>query len=226
VATAFMLSNFLYPVRKRTRALTGLGDIRDWLNFHVFVGFMSPLVIAFHAAFQSNNVLATATAFALGIVVGTGLIGRFIYGLVPSVDGHAEELELISGRFERLRSTVEPMLTGARERIRLDKLVASATAQVPRSSLIVALLREPLSGLRFRFRLLRVRFLFTGTSQYTRFRISVLRLRRLRFQIAFYGGLRNLLRNWRVMHASLAVFLVFVMTVHIGVSLYLGYGLK
>jgi dihydropyrimidine dehydrogenase (NAD+) subunit PreT len=226
VATVFMLSNFLYPVRKRTRSLTGLGDIRDWLNFHVFVGFMSPLVIAFHAAFQSNNVLATATAIALGIVVGTGLIGRFIYGLVPSVDGHAEELELISGRFERLRATVEPMLAGARERNRLDKLVASATAQVPKRSLIVALLREPLSGLRFRFRLLRVRFLFTGTSQYTRFRISVLRLRRLRFQIAFYGGLRNLLRNWRVMHASLAVFLVFVMTVHIGVSLYLGYGLK
>jgi thioredoxin reductase/Pyruvate/2-oxoacid:ferredoxin oxidoreductase delta subunit len=226
VATVFMLSNFLYPVRKRTRSLTGLGDIRDWLNFHVFVGFMSPLVIAFHAAFRSNNVLATATAIALGIVVGTGLIGRFIYGLVPSVDGHAEELELISGRFERLRSTVEPMLAGARERNRLDKLVASATAQVPKRSLIVALLREPLSGLRFRIRLLRVRFLFTGTSQYTRFRISVLRLRRLRFQIAFYGGLRNLLRNWRVMHASLAVFLVFVMTVHIGVSLYLGYGLK
>jgi thioredoxin reductase/Pyruvate/2-oxoacid:ferredoxin oxidoreductase delta subunit len=226
VATAFMLSNFLYPVRKRTRALTGLWDIRDWLNFHVFVGFMSPLVIAFHAAFQSKNVLATATAGALGIVVGTGLIGRFIYGMVPSVDGHAEELELIAGRFERLRSQVEPLLAGARERGRLDKLVESAAAEVPRSSLIVALLREPVAGVRFRVRLLRVRFLFTSPAQYARFRISVLRLRRLRFQIAFYGGLRNLLRNWRVMHASLAVFLVFVMAVHIGVSLYLGYGLK
>jgi hypothetical protein len=146
--------------------------------------------------------------------------------MVPSIDGHSEELELISGRFERLRSQVEPMLAGARERDRLDRLVASATAQVPRRSLIVALLREPLSGLRFRVRLARVRFLFTGPGQYARFKISVLRLRRLRFQIAFYGGLRNLLRNWRVMHASLAVFLVFVMTVHIGVSLYLGYGLQ
>ncbi len=226
VATAFMLGNFFYPVRKRTRALMGLGDIRDWLNFHVFVGFMSPLVIAFHAAFQSNNVLATATAGALGIVVATGLIGRFIYGLVPSVDGQAEELELIAARFERLRAVVEPMLAGARERTRADKLVASATAEVPRSSLVVALLREPLGGILLRVRLWRVRFLFSGPTQYARFRLSVLRLRRLRFQIAFYGGLRNLLRNWRVMHASLAVFLVFVMTVHIGVSLYLGYGLR
>lgn len=226
VATLFMLSNFLYPVRKRTRALTGLWDIRDWLNFHVFVGFMSPLVIAFHAAFQSNNLLATATATALGIVVTTGLIGRFIYGMVPSIDGHAEELELIAGRFEKLRAQVEPMLAGARERSRLDKLVESASADVPPGSLLVALLREPMAGVRFRIRLFRVRFLFTSPAQYARFRLSVLRLRRLRFQIAFYGGLRNLLRNWRVMHASLAVFLVFVMTVHIGVSLYLGYGLK
>ncbi|MGA8890768.1 MAG: NAD(P)-binding domain-containing protein [Anaeromyxobacteraceae bacterium] len=225
VATAFMLSNFLYPVRKRTRALTGLWDIRDWLNFHVFVGFMSPLVIAFHAAFRSNNVLATSTATALGVVVCTGLIGRFIYGLVPSVGGHAEELELIAGRFERLRSDVEPMLAGARERNRLDKLVASASAEAPRESLLVALLRVPLGGLRLRLRLARVRFLFTSPSQYARFRLSVLRLRRLRFQIAFYGGLRNLLRGWRVFHASLAVFLVFVIAVHIGVSLYLGYGL-
>jgi dihydropyrimidine dehydrogenase (NAD+) subunit PreT len=225
VATVFMLSNFLYPVRKRTRALTGLWDIRDWLNFHVFVGFMSPLVIAFHAAFQSKNLLATATTSALGIVVATGLIGRFIYGLVPSVGGHAEELELIAGRFERLRAQLEPMLTGARERDRLERLIRSASAALPSSSLFVALLREPVAGARLRMRLWRVRGLFTGSGRYSRFKISVLHLRRLRFQLAFYGGLRNLLRGWRVMHASLAVFLVFVIAVHIGVSLYLGYGL-
>ena len=78
-----MLSNFLYAVRKRTRVLTGLGDIRGWLDFHVFVGAMSPLVIAFHAAFQANNVLATCTAAALLVVMATGVVGRYIYGMVP-----------------------------------------------------------------------------------------------------------------------------------------------
>jgi hypothetical protein len=212
-------------VRKRTRALTGLWDIRDWLNFHVFVGFMSPLVIAFHAAFRSNNVLATSTAAALGVVVTTGLIGRFIYGMVPSVDGHADELELIAGRFERLRAQMDPILAEARDRGRLDRLLAAASAEVPPGSLLVALLREPLSGLRLRMRLWMVRGLFTGPTQHQRFKVSVLRLRRLRFQIAFYGGLRKLLRNWRVFHASLAAFLVVTIAVHIGVSLYLGYGL-
>ena len=186
---------------------------------------MSPLVIVFHAAFRSNNVLATATASALGVVVTTGLVGRFIYGMVPSVGGHAEELELIAGRFERLRAQLAPVLEGARDRERLDRLVERAAAELPRGSLVVALVREPVSAAILRVRLRLVKGLFAGGAQYERFKLSLLRMRRLRFQIAFYGGLRKLLRGWRVLHASLAVFLVVVIAVHIGVSLYLGYGL-
>ncbi len=51
------------------------------------------------------------------------------------------------------------------------------------------------------------------------------RLARLRWQIRFYASLKRLLRGWRVFHATLATFLVLVIAAHIGVSLYLGYGL-
>jgi hypothetical protein len=79
VATLFMMSNFLYAVRKRWSLLKGTGSIRKWLTFHHFVGFMSPLVIAFHATFRSNNTLATATTVSLAIVVATGVI-RHTFG--------------------------------------------------------------------------------------------------------------------------------------------------
>jgi hypothetical protein len=224
-ATAFMLSNFLYPLRKRWRAMKGLWGIRDWMNFHVFVGFMSPLVISFHAAFRSNNTLATATASALGVVVLTGIVGRFVYGVVPSAGERAEELEMIAAKFERLRAQVEPMLAGHRHRERLLALIALATAEPPRRSLVGALAALPFTRAATRLRLLAVRRLFRDAEQYASFRDRVIRLRRLRFQISFYGGLRRFLRGWRVLHASLAVFLVFAIAVHIGVSLYLGYGL-
>jgi dihydropyrimidine dehydrogenase (NAD+) subunit PreT len=48
---------------------------------------------------------------------------------------------------------------------------------------------------------------------------------RLRWQIRFYASLKRLLRGWRVMHASLAGFLVIAIAAHIALSLYLGYGL-
>ena len=49
-------------------------------------------------------------------------------------------------------------------------------------------------------------------------------VRKLEFQIRFYRRLRRLLAGWRVLHVVLAIFLVGTIIVHVGVSLYLGYG--
>ncbi len=223
VATAFMLSNFLYAARKRWKSLSALGSIRGWLDFHVFVGFMSPLVIAFHAAFQSNNLLASGTAGALLIVVGTGVVGRFIYGVVPSDGGKALELSELLGNFERLRAELGPMLEEAGAPAR--KILARATAEVRGGSLVLLFLLMPLEVLGLRLRLLLVRRRFHGAGHYAAFRLTVTRLARLRWQIRFYASLKRLLRGWRVFHATLATFLVLVIAAHIGVSLYLGYGL-
>ncbi|HET9552455.1 MAG TPA: NAD(P)-binding domain-containing protein [Anaeromyxobacteraceae bacterium] len=223
-ATVFMLSNFLYAVRKRSRLLTGFGEIRGWLDFHVFVGVMSPLVIAFHAAFQSNNVLASATSLALAVVIATGVVGRFIYGVVPAHGGKAEELEDLAGTFERLEAFAAPELAHAGPAA--QALLDRATAPVRATSLLALFVRLPFEslGLRLRLRLLRRRL---GDHElHAELREALLKLARLRWQLRFYGSLKRLLRGWRVFHATLAVFLVLAIAAHIGVSLYLGYGLK
>jgi hypothetical protein len=223
VATLFMLSNFLYAVRKRWKPLAALGSTQGWLGFHVFVGFMSPLVIAFHAAFQSNNLVATATASALAVVVSTGVVGRFIYGVVPSDGGKAVELADLLARFERLRGDLGPLLdeAGAPARTILERV----TAPVRAGALTGILVRWPWEALALRVRLAVVRRRFRDRTHHARFREVVLRLSRLRWQIRFFASLKRLLRGWRAFHASLAVFLVLVIAAHIGLSLYLGYGL-
>ncbi|HUJ28952.1 MAG TPA: NAD(P)-binding domain-containing protein [Myxococcales bacterium] len=210
-ATAVMLCNFLYPLRKRSRFMQTFGPIREWLDFHTFVGFMSPLVIVFHAAFQSNNQLATATAASLLIVVMTGIIGRFIYGLVPSQGGKALEMADLLAKFERTRA-------------RLAAHSQLAPPNVSGHSLVWLFLRMPFDALFTRARLLRERFHFDSRDEYAEFRDDYLQARRLQTQVAFFQGLKRLMRTWRVFHASLAVFLVVAIAAHIGVSMYLGYG--
>ena len=223
VATAFMLLNFLYPVRKRSRMLSGKGSIRSWLDFHMFVGFMSPLVIAFHAAFQSNNMLATATAGALLIVVLTGIIGRFIYGLVPSFGGKAMEIPEVLGRWERLRARLQPMIEESDKPALLHRLFDSVTEPARRRSLLLVLLLGPFAATRTRLRLLRARMHFDDLGEYREFREGYLLLSKLRLQVAFYQSLKRLLQVWRLFHASLAGFLVIAIAAHIAVSVYLGY---
>jgi thioredoxin reductase/Pyruvate/2-oxoacid:ferredoxin oxidoreductase delta subunit len=223
-ATAFMLSNFLYALRKRSRYLTSFGNIRGWLDFHVFVGFMSPLVISFHAAFQSNNQLATATSLALGVVVLTGIVGRYIYGIMPAVGGRAVELEDLAANFERLRAWATPLLDEAGTSA--HRLLESATRPVRSESLLGALLRIGPEALLLRLRIRLLQRHIGDHHRWLELHDGLLRLARLRWQIRFYASLRRLLRGWRVFHASLAVFLVLTIAAHIGVSLYLGYGLQ
>lgn len=224
VATLFMLSNFLYAVRKRWSLLKGISSIRRWLTFHQFVGFMSPLVIAFHAAFQSNNQLATATAASLGVVVLTGIVGRFVYGLVPTQDGRAVEFSDIKDRFERLKTRIEPTLNQVSDPDAVRRVLSLATAPAPRVWLPLMFLRMPFEALGTRLRIAQVRKVFPSREDYLEFREDFFRLLSLRTQVGFYQSLKRLLSGWRVFHAVLAGFLVVMIAVHIGLSLYLGYG--
>ena len=224
IATLVMLSNFFYPARKRIRVLSGVGRISDWLDFHTFVGFMSPLVIAFHAAFQSNNLLATGTAGALGVVVFTGIVGRYIYGLVPSAAGKVVEVADLLGKWERLRDRMRPLIDASDDPELLHSLFEKAATPIRKGgSLLWLLAKTPFIRLRDRFRMLRARMHFEDHADFLEFERGYRGLETMRVQVAFYDGLKRLMRGWRLFHTALAVFLVFTITAHILVSLYFGY---
>jgi thioredoxin reductase/NAD-dependent dihydropyrimidine dehydrogenase PreA subunit len=223
IATGVMLSNFLYAARKRLGFLSRAGTTRGWLGFHVFVGLMSPLVIAFHAAFLSNNLLATVTSAALVVVVITGLIGRFVFALVPSEHGRDLEEAELRGKLVRVRDRARRMAGCSADHARLEALAKDAGVERSRYFL-AALLRVPVEALVLRLRLFAARRGFPNRAAYLEFREDVLRLGRLRTQVSFVRSLRRLLRGWRMFHAGMAVFLVLAIAGHIGVSIYLGYG--
>ncbi len=223
VATLFMLSNFLYSVRKRVEAFKGAGPIRNWLTFHQFVGLMSPLAIAFHAAFMSNNLLATTTAAAVSIVVATGVVGRFIYGLVPSENGRAQELGEVVARWEKLKSRLAHLMSDVTDPVGLTLLLDAAGTTVHDMALPTLLVKMPLDAAKARREAKKVRGAFPDAAEYQDFEASYTRLRTLRYQVTFYKKLKRFMAAWRVFHVVLAVMLVFLIAAHIAVSLYFGY---
>lgn len=224
-ATAVMLMNFLYALRKRTRVFGRLGSVRTWLAFHVFVGIMSPIVIAFHAAFQSNNLLATATAGALAVVVGTGLFGRYLFGMVPTVNGRIMSLDDVKLHWEALISQLDASTCAANERAALKQLSLDVKElPSPSASLVGMILTTPIHMVRARVRARSAHHLFDRREDYALFRSAYLAIGRARLQLAFYPRLKRVLTVWRAFHVVLSVFLVFVMAAHIALSLYLGYG--
>jgi hypothetical protein len=224
VSTLFMLSNFLYAVRKRWDRMKGFSSIRNWLTFHQFVGFMSPLVIAFHAAFQSNNLLATSTTVSLAIVVLTGVVGRFIFGVVPSGVGQASELGELLKRYEKLKTRAETdMEHTATDASRVARVLEHATTPPRELSVLAFLFHMPLLRLRDELDLRHLKKAFKSQENFQEFRENFAKLRTLQAQVTFYRGLKRLMSVWRVFHVVLAICLVVMISAHIGVSLWIGY---
>jgi hypothetical protein len=79
-----MLVMQLYSVRRRVRALRHLGGLRGWLDAHVFLGLQGFVLTAYHSVGVSPSANLAAINFALvAAVVLTGLVGRYLYGLLP-----------------------------------------------------------------------------------------------------------------------------------------------
>lgn len=224
-ATLVMLANFLYPIRKRTARMAHMGPVPLWLTFHVFVGILSPVVILFHAAFRFNNLIATLTYGSLVIVVTTGLIGRYIYAMIPGgMERDRVALKDLQRSWTDLRTELSHEIGERSRPAWLTTLVDSPA--LPRETsartALRAVLAWPIVAMRARSGARRFASdLSPGSAAVLR--TDVEQMVRLRLQIEFFGGIKRLLTTWRTGHALLAIFLVVVIVVHVAVSLTLGY---
>lgn len=204
LATVCMLATLLYVVRKRTGLLKGGAPIRSWIDVHAFFGLLAPALTAFHAAFQSNNALATLTWVGLSILSVTGIIGRSVYGWLPVEDGHLKSLDALRAEM------AEAKLAAARAAARAEIRDGEPAAEMPTPSAV----RMWLTSLVTR----------AETDEKDAPKALRRRAQNLQAQVAVYRTLRRLFGLWRGLHIGLAVFMFILIAGHIGLSLYLGYG--
>lgn len=81
---AFLIFVFLwlYPLRKKWRALAFTGAIGRWLDVHVMTALGLPLLLTIHAAWRADGVIGLGFA-AMMVVCASGVIGRYLYVRIP-----------------------------------------------------------------------------------------------------------------------------------------------
>ncbi len=86
----------LYSLRKRSRRAFW-GPLSEWLSLHIFTGLVGPFLVLLHTAWKFGGLAGIVTWMML-VVVASGVLGRYLYALVPhSRDGlvlQASDLEL------------------------------------------------------------------------------------------------------------------------------------
>jgi hypothetical protein len=84
---------FTYMARKRKRSLIRLGVLKHWLEFHIFMCTLGPIMILFHTAFKFGGLVAISF-WSMVAVFLSGIIGRFIYIQIPrTIEGRELSLD-------------------------------------------------------------------------------------------------------------------------------------
>ena len=72
----FMLT---YSLRKRFRFLSRLGQLRYWFQMHMVFGIVGPILALFHSTFRIGAMNSRIALYAMLLVAGSGIVGRFVY---------------------------------------------------------------------------------------------------------------------------------------------------
>lgn len=82
VGSVLMLVLLLYPLRKRSRWMRGLGRVPSWFRSHMLFGIVGPVLILFHANFRVGSLNAGVALFFMLVIVASGIIGRYLFARI------------------------------------------------------------------------------------------------------------------------------------------------
>ena len=200
--------NLSYLIRRRFSSAR-LGSMRVWLDLHVFTGLLAASFVSFHSAFQLRTTIATWTSISLAIVVGTGLLGRFLYALAPS--GHAKRLGAAIAALDEAEPGVGRQIDVAladlpAPDVRANASLFTAIAAIPRWRRVARQRRETI-----------------GMIAADASRRLVRAAQKAATADARAPGAAALLRTWRGLHRFFAILMLLAVSLHIGVAWYWGY---
>lgn len=224
IGASMMLLMLLYSVRKRMRALRGLGPLGRWLDVHIYLGVFGPLLVVLHSAFKVQG-LAAVSFWSMIAVALSGVAGRYLYLQIPRTRAGEEltlsELEEADRRLaQRLRHEF------GLDTARLARLELLAAAPESRAGLL-GVLAGLLFGRARRRRALRgfARSCRSVPASVLReFERVVLLKAVARRRIQLWNRVHELFHYWNVIHKPFAVVMYLFMVIHIAVAVLTGYG--
>ena len=198
----------IYIARKRYKFFAQWGRLKYWLEFHIFLCTLGPVMILFHTAFKFGGIVSVAFWSMVAVVV-SGVIGRYIYIQIPrSIEGRTLSLNEIQSSKVNLGTVLSNsyQLDGAsRESILSVMELGGGT-------------RQRLRSIR---RQLRPNQLSRGDTR------RLIRLIRdemvLSRKIERLQLMHKLFKYWHVAHMPFAIIMLVIVVLHVAVTLAFGY---
>jgi hypothetical protein len=214
----------LYMTRKRMKRFRNLGILKHWLEFHIFLCTLGPIMVLFHTAFKFGGIVSISFWSMVGVAV-SGVIGRFIYIQIPrSIEGRELSLSEVREMRQNISTVLRDDFGFANEDLAAILEAASSETDPGRSGWVMSMIRKATLD-RQTIRRLKSVIRRQGLSRIQQ--KHLVRMVRdeltLGNRIGRLQKMQQLFRYWHVAHLPFALIMLIIMVVHVAVTLTFGY---
>jgi hypothetical protein len=219
-----LIGVFSYIGRKKKKFLPRVGALKYWLEFHIFLCSVGPLLILFHTAFKFGGIVSISF-WSMVAVVLSGIIGRFIYIQIPrTIQGR--ELSLAE-----IKEMKDNMSNHLREKYGLsdavyEKLIAATQRKFEYEQ--EGFMARVIKRIQYNKAVKNeVNTILTRTTLTGKDKRGVMKLVQnemtMNARINRLQTMQRLFKYWHVAHLPFALIMLVIMVIHVAITIAFGY---
>ena len=214
----------LYIACKRYGFLSRVARLKYWLEFHIFLCSLGPVMVLFHTAFKFGGIVSIAF-WSMVAVVASGVIGRFIYIQIPrTIEGRELSLQEVQHLKQDMEVVLKKDYQLADEQIETVLNLTEKKQKTEKKGLINGLVRTYFED-RKAVQSVTHQLKTSGMSRPQVRQISKMVSNELSLnnRIERLQTMQKLFKYWHVVHMPFALIMLVIVLLHIGITLAFGY---
>jgi len=219
-----LIGVFSYIGRKKKKFLPRVGALKYWLEFHIFLCSVGPLLILFHTAFKFGGIVSISF-WSMVAVVLSGIIGRFIYIQIPrTIQGR----ELSLGEIKEMKDN---MSQGLRIKYGFDDSIYEQLIEATQRMFEFShegFINRATKRIQYNHEVkTKIRSILKQTKLTGKDKRGVMKLvnneMTLNARINRLHTMQTLFKYWHVAHLPFALIMLVIMVIHVAITIAFGY---
>jgi hypothetical protein len=216
----------VYMIRKRYRKFFNIGYLKHWLEFHIFLCSVGPVLVLYHTAFKFGGIVSVSF-WSMVLVVLSGVVGRFIYLQIPrSIEGQELSINELTSMKEKLALRIRSVLSEDLATLAGFERISSSDRykSFKLSTSIGFFIRDYFSTKQL-MKLFRKRMKLIGLNKSEREELIVAAKSEIVIarRIALLRTFQKLFHFWHIFHLPFAISMFVIMVIHVIVTIVFGY---
>ncbi len=221
-----LLGVVIYMLRKRVKYFHRFGILKHWLELHIFLCTLGPILVLFHTSFKFGGLVAISF-WSMVAVFLSGIIGRFIYVRIPRT---IEGVELSIQQIERINDEYSIKLRNEYQvsediLLQIENIANRRYKGTLSAFNIFFIIIGDYFTRRKNLRDVLKKLKKNDVGKHNIKAIKKLTKQKmlLNNRVEYLQVLHNIFKLWHIIHLPFALIMLIIMIVHIGVAITFGY---